>query len=247
MKRWLCVLAMACLCLPAVAEGEKGSSTDSRALEILKKTDAAAKAVSGASYEATATPSGVATNFVQPASGRIAIFGWNGGMPARFVGQVKTKRPGSDEKINVTFGGDGDSYFLVDHVSKKAYEDMDPGVLGSSANVMFALGMMEFVHDTPFDDEINADTQELLDDEAVGGEDCYQIRVVYSGGRGESIWFISKKDFLPRKRVRVFNTPDGEGAIEIAMNNLIIEPEMDPSLFKLDLPAGYEQIDDFAP
>jgi outer membrane lipoprotein-sorting protein len=104
------------------------------------------------------------------------------------------------------------------------------------------------VHDRPFDDELNADTIELVGEEEVDGEPCYKIRVVYSGGQGESIWLFSKNDYLPRRRVRVFNVPDqGEGSIEITVSNLQIDPEVDDSMFTAKLPKGYEEIDDFAP
>ena len=107
--------------------------------------------------------------------------------------------------------------------------------------------MAEFVADNPFDDEIGAETVELQGEEEVGGEPCYKIRVVYGAGQGESIWFFSKNDYLPRKRIQVFETPQGEGTIERTITDVKVDPQIDPSLFTLKLPDGYEQIDDFAP
>ena len=53
---------------------------------------------------------------------------------------------------------------------------------------------------------------------------------------------------LPRRRLQKFTVPgQGEGALEINLSNLVINPELDPALFRMKLPAGYEQIDDFAP
>ena len=54
--------------------------------------------------------------------------------------------------------------------------------------------MIEFVADKPFDDELGAEGLELLGEETVGEEACYQIHVKYGGGQGESTWFFSKKD-----------------------------------------------------
>ena len=71
--------------------------------------------------------------------------------------------------------------------------------------------------------------------------------LVYAGGQGESTWFFSKDDLLPRRRIRHFSMPQGDGAIEINVAALETAPEADPALFKLALPEGYEQIDDFAP
>ena len=88
----------------------------------------------------------------------------------------------------------------------------------------------------------------LREDEVVGGEPCYQIHVSYGGGAGESTWFFSKKDYLPRRRVRHFTVPEqGEGTLEIDVSQLEVNIEPDEGLFRLKLPEGYEQIDDFAP
>ena len=35
--------------------------------------------------------------------------------------------------------------------------------------------------------------------------------------------------------------------IERTINDVKVDPQIDPSLFTLKLPDGYEQIDDFAP
>ena len=148
----------------------------------------------------------------------------------------------------ITGGGDGEMFFLVDHQTKRAYSDMDPNVFGSGGRALNAVRMLEFVHDTPFDDEINAETVELQGIEEIGGVPCHKIRVVYGSGQGESIWFFSKEDFLPRRRVRVINDPQrGEGSIEVTITELEIDPEIGADRFALQLPEGYEKIDDFAP
>jgi hypothetical protein len=135
----------------------------------------------------------------------------------------------------------------VDHVGKKAYQDIDPAVMGSAANTLFGMAMLEFVHDKPFDDELEAETVELVGTADVGGVECHEIRVAYSGGRGESVWYFAKSDLLPRRRVQKFNTPQGDGAIERTLADLEIDPEVPEALFAFKLPEGYEQIDDFAP
>ncbi len=228
----------------AEAEPEK---EDSEAIRILKKVDAAAKAVTGVRYRAKAEPGGFATTFMRAAEGEAVMFGWNG-QPEKFYGHVKTTHRGSDEPLEVAGGGDGETYFLIDHQAKKAYQDMDPNVMGSGRNALGSIVMAEFVHPTPFDDEINADEAELLGKETVAGVECYTIRVVYSDRRGESIWYVSTEDHLPRKRVRKFTDPQqGEGSIEVTITDLEVDPEVEPDTFKLELPEGYEKIDDFAP
>jgi len=236
-------LGLCLLAFPVLAEGD-GSD---QAIEILKKVDAATKAVSAVTYRATATPSGIAENFMSPAEGSITMEGWTGNGPERFIGEVKTLDPGSGEEISITAGGNGDMYFLINHGTKKAYEDMDPGVMGNTGRAMQAIMVAEFIADKPFDDELGADTVELQGEDEVDGEPCYTIRVVYAGGRGESIWSFSKNDYLPRKRIQMFETPQGKGRIERTITDVVVDPQIDESLFTLRLPDGYERIEDFAP
>ena len=162
--------------------------------------------------------------------------------------RVKTTRPDSGEPLEFTGGSDGETFFLIDHIGKKAYQDFDPAVMGSGGNALFGVTMAEFVHPTPFSDEINADVAELQGTEEVAGVECHKIHVVYSGGRGASTWYFGTEDLMPRRRVRHFNVPQmGEGTVEITLTELTVDPEVAPEKFQLQLPEGYEQVDDFAP
>ena len=150
--------------------------------------------------------------------------------------------------MEVSGGSDGETYFLIDHLTQKAYRDFDPAVMGSGGQALGGIGMAEFVHPAPFDDEIHAESAELQGKETVAGVECHKIHVVYSGGRGESTWFFSTEDFLPRRRVRHFEIPQmGKGTLDITLTELEVDPEIGPDTFQMKLPEGYEQIDDFAP
>jgi outer membrane lipoprotein-sorting protein len=255
MKRALCLLA--CLLLIGFVladdaeptnEKEEESARSPAALEILKQVDAAIKAVHSVRYDATLQSSGAATRFAAPAEGSAVMVGWNRGMPEKFYANVKTRKEDSEEIVELTGGGNGDMYFLIDHGTKKAYEDMDPAVLGSASRALSNFGMIEYVHDAPFDHEIDAEGLELLGEETIDGEACYKVHVEYGAGRGESTWFFSKKDLLPRRRVQQFSIPGmGDGVIETQISRLEVNVEPDESLFRMELPEGYAQIDDFAP
>ena len=216
------------------------------AIEILKKVDAAAKAVDSVRYKAKSVPSGVATNFVGEAEGTVALDGWDKGAPKRFRVEGTAKRADA-EPVQLTAGGNGETFFLIDAASKKAYEDMDPGVMGRTGQALRGLRMDEFVHNAPFDDELNGQSVKLAGKESVEGVECYKIDVVYSGGQGESTWYFSTEDYLPRRRVRKFTTPQGDGAIDLVISSLEVAPAFDGSTFALVLPAGFQKIDDFAP
>ncbi len=248
MKSIVCLLLALVLAGPAMGDTEESAASRSpEAIEILKKVDSAIKAVHSVRYDVATQPSGVAENFASPARGNSILVGWNGSTAERFYSHVETKKADTGETVELTAGGNGDMYFIIDHQTKKAYEDMDPAVIGSGGRALRSIGMLEFVHDTPFDDEIGAEKVELLEDETVGCEPCYKIHVAYAGGQGETTWFFAKKDFLPRKRVRHFSSGRGEGKLEIEVTNLETNIEPDESMFVLKLPEGYEQIDDFAP
>jgi hypothetical protein len=240
---WLLLIA-----LPATAS-DSPPVQSAEALDILRKVDVKIKEIDSVSYRAVLEASGVALNFVTSAEGQAVLVGWAEElqMPSRFFARVKF-RPQEAEPFEMTAGGDGDTYFVIDHRTKKGYEDMDPGVMGSQGRTLRGFGMVEFVHPHPFDDELGAQTVAYQGLEAVGGEECHKIHVVYAGGQGESTWYFSKADLLPRRRTRHFEIPSrGKGAVDITVSELRIGPEIDPSMFKMKLPEGYERVDDFAP
>jgi hypothetical protein len=214
---------------------------------ILTRADAAIKAVESVRFRVKLNPTGTATQFMGAAEGETVLVGWNGDAPAKFYQHLTTVDSKSGTKREITGGGNTDQFFLIDHAAKKGYEDMDPGVLGSSRSALSSTQVVEFVHDRPFDDELGADTIERLEDRAVEGEDCYQVRVVYSGGQGESVWLFSKKDWLPRGRIRKFDTGDGAGTVELTLTEVRVDPQVADDQFVMKLPQGYQRIDDFAP
>lgn len=245
MKRFTTWAAIG-FCAALLAAGSALAEPQPEALTILKKVDAAIKAVDSVSYSMKVTPEGVAAQRMNPVQGEVTFTGWTGNGPEKVYSMAKTT-DADGKVVEVSGGGNGDMYFVMDHQTKKAYVDMDPGVMGSTGAPLRNLLMVEFVHDAPFDDELGADTAELLGKIDIEGEECNQIRVVYSGGRGESIWAFSTKDNLPRQRIQVFSGPQGDGKLIRTLSNLKVSPKLDASLFALNLPEGFEQIDDFAP
>lgn len=219
----------------------------SQAIEILERADAAIKSVHSVRAEIKTEVSGVATNFVSAAEGTAVFVGWTGRGPEKSFRHVKTADPESGESVELTSGGNGETYFLINHNEKKGYEDMDPGVMGSSGRALGSFGMIEFVHDAPFDDELAAESVEYEGESDVAGEACHKIRVTYAGDQGSSTWFFSKKDFLPRRRIQHFNFQGQDGAVEINLSKLETNIEPGDDLFRMKLPEGYVQIDDFAP
>lgn len=242
----LLVLASATGAALAEDTADEGAR-DPKAIAILEKADAATRAVSSVAYDATATPGGAAAANMGPATGRAVLDGAVGGQPRNFYGEVSMEGPNGPVKVSA--GGNGDMFFVIDHVTKKAYEDMDPNVMGSLGNALNAVNMIEFVHDTPFSDEINAASVEYRGTTEVGGVECHEIHVTYANFRGlESTWFFGTEDYLPRRRIQMFRNQQGEpGQIDRVITNLRVDPDLPASTFVMTLPEGYERIDDFAP
>ena len=200
-------------------------------------------------YEARIEPEGVGEVFWPRAEGTAILSGWDEFLrrPARFWIHIDTIRKGASEVVPVTMGGDGETFFVVDHGARKGYEDIDPGVLGSHQQTLSRFELTEFVLPDPYRDEIEANGVELAGVVPFEGEDCYKILVQYSAGRGEAIWLLSVEDLLPRYRKQSFSIPQGDGSLAITFTGLNLDPQLDAKLFKMSLPEGFRKIDDFAP
>jgi hypothetical protein len=160
---------------------------------------------------------------------------------------IRTLRPRTREPIHLSGGFDGETYFLIDHDSRQAYQDMDREVLGTGGRAFSLVRIAEFVHPAPLTDEATARQVELLDNRTIGGEECYAIKVNYDDSPDWSIWFISTSDLLPRGREQHFTIPEGEGSITATVTDLVTDPALDPATFELKVPEGYTLVDDFAP
>ncbi len=247
MKLWTrTILAVGLVTTMAFAGDEPaGKMTDP--VEILKAADAAAKEVKAVSYKTTFVPTGASAGRQPSIEAKVSFTGIVGRYPEKFYYEVKVKGSESEPVRSFTMGTDAEDYYLVDHQEKKAYVDLDPGVMGSMARVAGNVPMIEFVHATPFSDEINGKSHKFEGIEKVGGEPCYKVFVEYQNAQ-TAIWYFSTKDLLPRRADRIMKTPDGQtfGSQKTIMN-LKVEKSFDDAKFKLKLPAGYEKIDDFAP
>ena len=218
-------------------------------IEILKKADAAAKAVGSVRCTTKILPTGPNAAQEPKIDGTMEVSGWANGAPKMFRYDIKIQKPGSSDITRITAGSDGEEYYVIDHATKTAYVDIDPAVLGSHGRVVRFFATVEFVAAKPFSDEINGKKAELKGTRSIGGEDCYEVHVVYANDRQEATWCFSKKDFLPRCRMDRFNRTDGQEPItrEKTLTQLVADPKFDGDSFKFRLPAGYTKTDDFAP
>ncbi|MGB2985460.1 MAG: hypothetical protein WBE26_06210 [Phycisphaerae bacterium] len=255
MKRaMITVLGLCVLCTTAYGDEEKGDElTDP--IAILKKADAASKAVKAVKYKVTLKGTEGAALTMPEVEGTVIMTGWSqrtNRTPQKFRCEAKVKQPGSSEVVEITVGSDGKTFYAVDHKAMKAYADGNPAVMGRKTGPPAQnLMMLEFVYPTPFSDEIGGKDQKLKGSKKIGDEDCYEIYLNYGRVSQEAIWYFSKKDFLPRgvRRVRPYPPAGKKGGEEWMLTDLVVDPtfdeEKDP--FKFDLPEGYTKMDTYAP
>ncbi len=216
---WVLLLSF-CLSAPAFAQvGEKDESDgdkpaevaknvkDAKAIEVIKKADTAIKRVTSVQYTAKREISGPMAKRLSPAEGSVIYAMTSTEASPKFRVNVTMKPLYSEEELRFTVGIDGDLSYLIDPAKKMVYADIDPAVAGNRGGVAKGLIMEEYTAPEPFDDELNADTVGYQGTQVVGGEDCYVISVANKRSR-ESIWYFSTKDYLPRRRDRLFKNRD---------------------------------------
>ncbi len=245
----LVALSMASATTPA-ERPESGhiADTTAEALAVLGQADAAIKAVRTIRYRAHAFATGWLTNRIAEVEGTAVISGSHEihFRAARFDATVRF--PYLNDVQKLTCGADGTFYYLIDWDQKLAYEGIDLRVTGHGGRAVQRIGLREFVHETPFDDEINANSVALLADQRIGKEPCYVVDVVYAHEGGHAVWYFSKRDYLPRRVDRVFDNPTrGVATAVVELYNLEANPEIDSGDFALKVPEGFEKSARFAP
>lgn len=228
-------------------EGAAASASTTEAVEILKKADAASKAVKAVKYEVKFEGVGESASKVPAIEGTwlTAEIGDNG--PKKFRIDAKVVPPGKDPQ-KLTIGTDGETYYLINHDEKKAYVDIDPSVVGRTGGAVGRQATMnELGHPKPFSDEINGKVKELRGSKVINGEDCYEIFVTYANANQDAIWWFSKKDFLPRARQDIVKRESGVVTSMKTLAKLELDPKIAADAFKVVIPDGYEKTDEFAP
>jgi outer membrane lipoprotein-sorting protein len=211
-----------------------------KAIEILKKADAAAREVKAVEYDVRLT-----ADRGGELRGHVLLAGeLNERTPSKYMAEFEFKQPQSEEMQKYTVGANGETYFVIDPAVKKVYEDIDPAVLGTPGRIAAAAWMIEYLYPTPFEDELNGEEIEFQGTTKVEGEECYQIRVKYSGLDQSATWYFSTGDYLPR---RVLREVPRAGKRDLVLSNVKADPQLTDDAFAPRVPEGFEKTDDFAP
>lgn len=242
------ILGLACLAVAVRADQTKEApSAGGDGAAVLEKARESMKSLTAVKYKADYKATGWLVERVPQISATVLLAGQSKWKIDRFHFEGTVQPPKAEAGKKVTAGCDGDFYFLIDEESKTVYEDIDPAVLGSSGRTIPRVVISGFTSGDPLAEERKAEKVELRESVDVNGEVCEQVVVTNEGGR-QTIWYISKKDYLPRRMDRVIDHPDnGLGTTEMVLSHLETNPTIEGKPFKVVVPRGFSKSEDFAP
>jgi thiol-disulfide isomerase/thioredoxin len=150
----------------------------------------------------------------------------------RFEGTVLM--PDADGEVNYIVATDNNEAFRIEPAKEvytvgklsKAFELISPA---------YWVYMREFLHKTPFSDEINAKSVKYEGEQLVGDVACHVVYVVYANDT-ESRWYFGKDDNLPRRVDRI----SARGDTALVVTELKVAPEFGAETFHPRCPEGYE-------
>lgn len=102
------------------------------------------------------------------------------------------------------------------------------------------LFMLEYLHPTPFSDEIHGRKATHLGVQTIGGVECDVIHVIYQND-SEARWYFGREDALPRRLDRIDTRPNVNGMTVLTITDLDIDPAFRVDTFHPSLPKGYEE------
>lgn len=216
-----------------------GDTPDARA--ILQQAQAALRAVSAITYEGEGQTGGVLAAHVPTIRGRVTLASPAGSELPRLYAEVELTPPAPRPPVKARIASDGQQVTLVDH-TQKVYVNRPLPAGALLLNNVTALLIREFTAQDPFQRELEATSLEHNGAEKVGDTECDVIQVVFPEGAGEARWYIARSDHLPRRVVRIIETPRGQATITTTLTRLELNPELSPDLFRLEKPQDFQEI-----
>lgn len=246
MTRLLFMAALAICPVAGFAEDPKPAAPSAEAAEFARKTADALRAARVVIYKASYTPTGWVAQRVPSVEGTATVGDQSKHKIDSFVVDVKIRKTGSEEVVEMKGGSDGNEYFLIDPKAKTCYKDLDPAVLGSQGRNIQRIVLRDFAAPEPLADILKDGEIELRGEVKIGEEDCRELYMKHADA-GTMVWAVSKKDFLPRKVTRLIKNEQGEATTELLISDLVVNPQFIRNPFEMVCPAEFKTTDDFAP
>lgn len=233
-------LTLAAAAQRAAAQPASAPAMDVRAL--LRDVDAATRAVQTVSYTSETFGVGPVAGTTRRVRARVLVRK----LPDEIFPQVRAEidgplgrraRPGATSLLVC----DGKRVTHVFHDDKL----FESGSLPEAGTLLDAfierLFMREFVHPTPFSDEIEAEVVEYEGVRPAGGVDCHVVRVVYDTGGGVGRWYFGVEDKLPRRVDRLFSGAGVASGRALELFDLRVGVACRDDDFVAVTPEGYRQ------
>ncbi len=241
------ITALVPLLLPAAAQPpprtDAPPAEPTPAHAILVKAREAALEIDAIRYELVLESSGAAVPMVGTSLRlKVTATGYRNGLPEKFLVEAEMLTPEREQPRRFSAGSDGRRYYFIDHDARTVHHGPETRVIGRTGLSVLQAVIIDFHHPEPYAKEIRLGA-ELLDGEQIAGEDCHQLRVVYTAqGTAEGSWYLSKRDLIPRRLIYSFTEGSGEKGTVVAMlANPELDPELDSELFALEVPEGYRE------
>ncbi len=236
--------------LLAISASMAAAGDEPDALEILKKADAATRAVKAFSCKAEFQGIGGIADRVPIIKGTVKarqarpgilglVFGDKGGRPSQWIKGALTS-PGATTAEPFEIACDGKQAFLIDAQLKIVTRGELPQAEGMLKPGQ-PLYMLELLHPTPFTDEITAKSVRYEGVEDVEGVACDVVFVVYRKSDIDSRWFFGRDDSLPRRVERRYHRLGGSGSTVLTLGDLVVAPSLSASDFAPPIPKGYRK------
>jgi thiol-disulfide isomerase/thioredoxin/outer membrane lipoprotein-sorting protein len=216
--------------------------------DIVKKADAATKAVKAVSYAGEFHGEGRFKDQVPKITGKAMLKKGgdeeNAGQPiwaslkASFRVEGKIQPPDEDEAAAFTVVFNGKQGLRL-APADKTFGRADGAKAAALVGPAESLLMQEYIHPNPFGDEINGQTLKYEGTKKIGDVDCDVIYVVYQAGAGKARWFFGKDDHLPRRVDRIMG--GDKDAVVLVVTDLKLDPKIDEATFSVKPPEGYKE------
>jgi thiol-disulfide isomerase/thioredoxin len=219
------------LALPAAAD-------EPDPIEILKKAEAAAKAVTAVAYKAEFHGEGELATRVPRLTGSVRAQRTPGAAVPKLVLEAVVHEPGADETAAFRFINDGSQFVGIDTLRKTVTQQDPPRSLDALFTLTEPAGDLwvdQFFDATLLEAARRGDSVKHEGTNQVNGVDCDVVYVVYRNAAGEARWYFGRKDHLPR---RVDQIRSG-GILVVALSDLDVKPKLDADTFAVEFPDGY--------
>lgn len=212
------------------------------ALAIVRRADEATRAVRNIRYESRSFGPRVSA-----LAAVVSIRNAHGDQPMAFRVELSTNAEDPTASPRQTIVGAGGLLLTVDHLPRSYELDEAPAKYLDaipSPNPDMRVSMIEYVHDHPFDDELNSPMR-YEGRRAVRGVECDVVFVEYARVQQRARWYFGVADGLPRRVDRFVADPAAgrpgadADAFTLELANLQVDPDFDDAVFKMTPPEHY--------